>query len=247
MKRIGSIFLAIVVLVVVGTLMTMNGRQLDPKEYFSDPQTIALAEAMLSGDSGRMEELVAKGADPNARGKDGITLAEWEILREGHTALRTLVRLGADPGAPGWDNSTAMHLAAQYQNDSYLKLLVEAGGDVNTADGKMARSPIFNALMARRPDNVRFLLDHGAALDLADRNGVTPLQLAARINDFDHVLDFLQRGADPLASDRSGATFQSAIFSSDPKLLHGGALAARNGIIAFLEAEGIPLDPKAKR
>ncbi|WEK03425.1 MAG: ankyrin repeat domain-containing protein [Candidatus Devosia phytovorans] len=247
MKRIGTIFLAILLMVIVVGMLTANGRQVDPEEYFADPQTIALAEAMLSGDTSRMEELVGAGADPNARGTDGMSLAEWEIMREGRSALRTLLRLGADPAAPGWHGGTAMHLAAQYQNDSYLRLLVEVGGDVDAADGRMARSPIFNALMARRPDNVRFLLEHGATLDFADRNGVTPLQLAARINDFDHVLQFLQFGADPLASDRGGATFQSAIFSSDPDLLHPGALAARNGIIAFLEAEGIPLDPKARR
>ncbi len=246
LKRIGGIFLVVVAAVAVFAMMNINGRQADPRDYFSDPQTVALAEAMQAGDTTRMEELVAVGADPNAAGKDGMTLLEWDIWREAHIAYRELLKLGADPNAIGWANGTAMHLAAGYTNDSYLEVLVAAGGDVDVTDRRMERSPIFSALMSRRPDTIRFLIDHGADLDLADRNGVTPLHLAASINDFDHVLMFLRLGADPLATDDIGTSFQTSIFSSDPNLLNMSALRARESIIAFLEAEGIPLDPKAR-
>lgn len=247
LKRIGGIFLVIVVALIGFALLTMNGRHADPREYFSDPQVIALAEAMLAGDTARMAEIVAQGADPNARGVDSMSLLEWEILREGHSAMRELLRLGADPNLIGWHGGTPIHLAAQYQNDRYLKLMLEHGGDVDAVDGKMGRTPIFAALTARRPDNVRFLLENGATLDFADRNGVRPLKLAASINDFGHTLEFLQRGADPRAVDDIGSTFQSSIFRTDPAILNGSALAARNAIIAFLEAEGIALDPRARR
>lgn len=246
LKRIGWGFLGFIAAVAVFAMLNINGRHADPRDHFTDPQTVALAQAMLKGDTGLMAELVGAGADPNAMGKDGMTLLEWDIWREGHIAYRELLQLGADPNAIGWANGTAMHLAAQYSNDSYLEVLVAAGGDVNVVDRRMARSPIFSALMSRRPDTIRFLIDHGADLELADRHGVTPLQLAANINDFDHVLMFLQLGADPQATDDSGTAFQSSIFSSDPKLLNMSALRAREAIIAFLEAEGIPLDPKAR-
>ncbi len=245
-KRIGGVFLGVVVVVAIFAMLNINGRQVDPRDYFSDPQTVALAEAMLAGDTGRMTELVAAGADPNASGKDGMTLLEWDIWREAYVAYRELLRLGADPNAIGWANGTAVHLAAQYSNDSYLEVLAAAGGDVDVTDRRMERSPIFSALMSRREDNVRFLIEHGANFDLPDRNGVTPLQLAASINDFDHVLMFLQLGADPLATDKTGASFQTSIFRSNPKLLNTSALRAREAIIAFLEAKGIPLDPKAR-
>lgn len=247
LRRIGGLFLIILVSVAVLAMLTINGRQVDPREYFSDPQSVALAEAMLAGDTALMAELVDAGADPNASGTDGMTLLEWDIWREGRVALRELLKLGANPNAIGWHNGNAMHLAAQYQNDSYLELLVDAGGDVDATDRRMERSPIFSALTARRPDNVGFLIEQGADLDLADRNGVTPLQLAALINDFDHVLMFLHLGANPLATDNIGTTFQASIFSSDPELLNMSALRAREAIIAFLEAEGIPLDPRAHR
>lgn len=246
-KRIGGIFLVGVAAVAILAMLNINGHRADPRDYFSDPQTLTLAEAMQAGETGKMAELIAAGADPNARGKGGITLLEWDISREAHVAYRELLKLGADPNAVGWENSTAMHLAAQYFNDSYLKVLVAAGGNVNVRDQRMGRSPIFSALMSRRADNIAFLIEHGADLDLADRNGVRPLQLAARINDFDHVLMFLELGADPLVTDDTGTTFQTSIFRSDPKLLNGSAQKARDAIIAFLEAKGVPLDPKARR
>jgi len=139
-----------------------------------------------------------------------------------------------------------MHAAAQYQSTDYLELLIEAGGDVDLADSRLERSPLFAALMARRDDNVRVLLDHGASLEFTDREEVTPRQLAAGINDVYHVWDFMQRGADPLATDASGNTFQSYIFSSDPKVLNAAALSDRSRIIGFLQSRRIPLDPKAR-
>lgn len=247
LKRIGIVFLTIVAAVAGLAMLTINGRHADPKEYFSDPQVIALAEAMLVGDTAKMAELVAEGADPNARGKDSMSLLEWEMLRDGHGAMRELLRLGADPNMLGWHDGTPMHLAAKYRNETYLKQMLEHGGNVDAVDGRMGRTPIFDALSARRPDNIRLLLDNGATLDFADRNGVRPLKLASSINDFDHTLDFLRRGADPRAVDDIGSTFQTSLFRTDPAILNVSALAARNAIIAFLEAEGIPLDPKARR
>jgi ankyrin repeat protein len=124
---------------------------------------------------------------------------------------------------------------------------VSLGGDVNAIDGKMESTPIYAALMANRQDNVEFLLANGARLDVTDRSGDTPLHVAALINDFDNVLRFLELGADPLAVDAQGHTFQQAIFWSDPDRLNVPASAKRNQIIAFLNARNIPLDAKAEQ
>ncbi|EKF61553.1 accessory protein [Agrobacterium albertimagni AOL15] len=245
LKWIVGIGVAFATAMFVGFLFA-GGSDADPREFFTDASTVALAKAMLEGDTEQMSREVANGADPNARGKDGMSLIEWEMRRGGKLVFRDLLRLGADPNAPGWHGGTAMHAAAQDQSTYYLELLIEGGGDVDIADSRVKRSPLFAALMARRDDNVRVLLDHGASLEFKDREGVTPLQLAARINDFYHVWDFLQRGADPLATDASGSTFQSYIFSSDPKMLNAAALSDRNRIIGFLQSRGIPLDPRAR-
>jgi ankyrin repeat protein len=246
-KRIVFGIAALVAAVALAAMFSFNGRDAVAEETFSDPQALALANAMMAGDETEMALLVAGGVDPNASGKDGMTLLEWEIWREGLRGVRALVRLGADPSRIGGNGNTPMHIAAMYQNDLYLKELVSLGGDVNAVDGRMKSTPIYTALRANRQDNVDFLLANGGRLDVADRSGDTPLHVAALINDFDNVLRFLELGADPLAVDARGDTFQQAIFWTDPDLLNVNATAKRNQIIAFLKARDLPLDPKAER
>src|SRR5690606_36957586 len=120
-KRLTLGFLGLVCLVTLAAIATGDGRRADPAEVFSDPQTLALARALMSGDADEMASLVASGADPNASGRDGITLLEWEMLREGYSGFRALLRLGADPSAPGRDGSSALHLAASYMTPIYLE------------------------------------------------------------------------------------------------------------------------------
>src|SRR3546814_2846343 len=68
--------------------------------------------------------------------------------------------------------------------------------------------PLFDALNARRSENVDRLLAAGARLDIRDRSGKTPLHQAALVNDPVLVLKFLKAGADRRGIDRLGASFQ---------------------------------------
>lgn len=247
LKRLGLFAGLAIAALMIFAMFGMNGRKLVAEDTFSDPQSIALANAMMEGDVEEMDRLVSEGADPNGTGRDGMTLLEWEILREGHTGFRELLRLGADPSAIGWGGETAMHIAAMYSNPIYLKALIAKGVPVDVVDGKMERTPLFSALMSNRQDNIDFLLEHGASLAFADRNGETPLHVAAAINDFHNTLRFLQLGADPLAENRLGSTFQRGIFKSRPDLLNVSAKADRDRIVAFLWERNIPLDPTAER
>lgn len=246
-RKIILLLVALVAGAAVLAAVTFNGRDAAADDTFFDPQTIALANAVKAGDEEEMARLVDAGANPNAQGKDGMTLLQWEILREGFKGIRPLVRLGADPSAIGMGGDTAMHLAARYRSNLYLKELVALGGDVNAVDGNMGGTPIYAALMANRQDNVDFLLANGARLDVADRSGDTPLHVAAAINDFDNVMRFLELGADPFATDKSGTTFQRLIFVTEPSRLNFNASRRRADIIAFLKAKNIPLDPLAER
>src|SRR3546814_17378078 len=83
--------------------------------------------------------------------------------------------------------------------------------------------PLFDALNARRSENVDRLLAAGARLDIRDRSGKTPMHQAALVNDPVLVLKFLKAGADRRAIDRLGASFQDYLYRSNHKLLNAPA------------------------
>lgn len=79
--------------------------------------------------------------------------------------------------------------------------------------------------------------------DHADRNGMTPLMLAAAVNDYHNVLLFLEHGADPLKRDRLGDDLQDMLFKGlDRALLHGQANRVLDAIIAFLAKHRIAVN-----
>src|SRR3546814_14395389 len=74
-----------------------------------------------------------------------------------------------------------------------------------------------------------------------DRSGTTPLHQAALVNDPASVLEFLEAGADPRATDRNGATFQDYLYDGDPAVLNAPTRTAPEAIAAWLRAPGGPV------
>lgn len=186
------------------------------------------------------------GAIPPAAA-DGTTALEQAIIDDSYGTFLDLLRRGADPNAVGRDGSTAIHLAAQHRNRRYLERLLDHGGNPDSVARRLKRTPIFNALDSRRPDNRDLLIARGANIEHADSMGSRPLAHAAAINDFGSVWRLLQAGADPTATDNLGTTFQSSFFRTDPAIMSWEALRLRRKVVDLLEARGIPLDPKARR
>ncbi len=249
MKRLWRISLIAICGVVALVLVQGLIRDLleRPGDHFDDPQTLALAEALMARDEARITALVAAGADLNAQDKDGLTLLQWQVRRGDLRRTRQLLLLGADPNLQGLHGNTALHLAAAERGDAMLKLLLDNGGDPDVRAKRLGESPIFIALDARAQKNIDLLIARGADIELPNSEGSRPLASAAAINSFDTVVMLLKRGADPEATDRLGLTFQPSFFRTDQRLLNAGALRNRTWVIDFLNERGIPLDPQALR
>ncbi|MDT0901789.1 ankyrin repeat domain-containing protein, partial [Staphylococcus pseudintermedius] len=127
-------------------------------------------------------------------------------------------------------------------SDYFLEHLLKAGADANTPNAVNHAPPLFSALKARRKDNIARLLRAGADLRAADRQGGTPLLIAAQINDTASVLAFLKAGADPHARDRAGATFQRYLYMSDERLLKGEAKRDLGAIQDWLREHNIAIE-----
>ncbi|MGQ4274420.1 ankyrin repeat domain-containing protein [Terrihabitans sp. B22-R8] len=180
-------------------------------------------------------------------GADGKTPLQKALLENDYGAFLGLLRDGADPNVRGWHGTTAIHLAAQHESTRYLEKLLEHGGDPNALARRLQQTPLFNALDARRPRNRDVLIKHGANIEHADTSGSRPLQHAAAIRDSESVLRLLALGADPTATSKIGATFQSSFFRGDPGIMTREGVGRRRTVIKLLEDRGIPLDPNAER
>ncbi|GAA5232819.1 hypothetical protein FOZ76_01810 [Verticiella sediminum] len=207
----------------------------------------SLGVAVGGSDEGQGGRATPQPPAAQAAGADGITPLQQALMDGRYGAFVDLLRQGADPDAVGWHGYTAVHLAAQHRNKHYLEKLLEHGGDPNAPARRMGRTPIFNAMDSRRPENRDLLIARGADIEYADTSGIRPLRHAANINDADSVWCLLQLGADPTATDNLGATFQSSFFRPAPGILSWSARKQRRQVIELLKERGVALDPKAER
>jgi ankyrin repeat protein len=158
-------------------------------------------------------------------------------------------------------NDTALHLAAAGYRVEIARMLLAAGAHVNAAANHRAGRPLHYAAdgylknpsydPARQVKMIRCLLDAGADLGAADKNGATALHRAVRTRCAAAVKCLLDAGADPTARNHSttGATpFHLAVQNTG----RGGsgdvpAKAAQRRIIQLMLAHGVsPKLPDAR-
>lgn len=171
----------------------------------------------------------------------------------------------------------ASPLAAQFQSDGYkfikavrdrdgtvaTQMLDEPGTTIVNAREVTTGETALHAVVQRRDLTwVKFLLQRGANPDIADKNGVYPIQIAAQLGFIEGVERLVQGGADIDVSDSTGETpLISAVHRRDLKMIemlvknganpdrtdnsgrsardYAALMGARSGVLAAIEkAEG---------
>lgn len=151
---------------------------------------------------------------------------------------------------------TALHLAAAGYRVEIVRLLLAAGADPNAAQNRRKSTPLHYAADGfitgpawdpqRQVATIRCLLDHGAAIDLQDQNGATPLHRAVRTRSAAAVKCLLDAGADPTMPNKPGSTpFHLAVQNTG----RGGsgtpeAIVAQREIIREFLSRGVSPDLK---
>jgi ankyrin repeat protein len=116
----------------------------------------------------------------------------------------------ADPGAANafaHDGFQPLGLAAFFGHAVVATLLLARGADPSAASrNEMRVTPLHSAVAAGHGPIARALIQAGAAVNVKQRHGWTPLHGAAERGDRELVLLLLDRDADPLATNDVGMT-----------------------------------------
>jgi uncharacterized protein len=155
-----------------------------------------------------IKALLAKGANPNPRVNttpvrgfmqtsanwvnfDGQTPFLRAALAGDVTLMRLLLDHGADPNIATNDGSTPLMAAAglnwvvsqtfSRSDEEYLeaaKLCIEKGNDVNGVDSRTGLTAMHGAANRGFNAMIKLLAEHGAKLDVKDKQGRTPMTFA---------------------------------------------------------------------
>ena len=121
--------------------------------------TTPLLRAAKAGDTAAMKILLDKGADAKLANRTGIT------------PLMAAAGLGTK------EEDTTGRRKTQAEAIEAIKLCLAAGVDVNAADSR-GQTAAHGAAFQGFDQVVQFLADHGAKLDIKDKQGKTPLDSA---------------------------------------------------------------------
>lgn len=247
MLRLLATLVCLLGLTLAGCAGIGSASRYSAEEYFTAESDVAIARAVAADDVDEVRRLLGSGADPDATGKDGVTLLQFAILNERLEPLRALLEAGADAEKLGDGGRSAVHSAAFTGDAEFLDALLDADADPNVRD-RTGATPLVTAILNTSGAPLSRLLEEPELdVNLADANDDAPIHTAARTNAGATILTLLQRGADPRATNSGGATFQDYYFSYPENVLNERAKAERLAVVGWLRDHGVPLHPKAPR
>jgi len=128
-----------------------------------------LAVAASKGNIKKMDELVAAGADVNARGAYGVTLPYWVLMHPNYEGFVHLLKLGADPTLFDTDRVSFLHFSIKQSpviGLRYLKAILEIGkADPNLAHPERLYRPLQAAIAVKSRGAFVMLVNAGAEID----------------------------------------------------------------------------------
>lgn len=118
----------------------------------------SILDAVKSGQTDMVREMLATGADVNTSEADGSTLLMWAIQSRNTGLAIELIEAGADVLARNRRGITPIYLAARTGDAEVIRALLSRGADANTALPE-GETVLMTASKAGNPDAVQALLE----------------------------------------------------------------------------------------
>jgi ankyrin repeat protein len=183
------------------TLLVHRGADLEARD--NDGNT-PFMEAVMTGFPVQMERLAGFGADPTTRNSRGDTPLHLAVAMERSDLVTLLLDWGAPIHARNARGRTPFLAALSTSPRMVSTLLTKDRIQAPDDDGF---SPLTIAVREKAaPEMIRIIIGQGARLNSVDRDGRTPLRLAADENAWDIAKIMADAGADPFIPAGDGKT-----------------------------------------
>jgi ankyrin repeat protein/CHAT domain-containing protein len=196
----------------------------------------ALHLAAQRGDLSEARRLLRTGANVNATTGTGETPLFLAVVNQHVPVTAALLESGANPNLTDNGGRAPLHAAAAAGHAQLTSLLIAYGARIDAIEKSNGASPLhLAASTAGQVPVVRWLLDHGADVNLPTVQGTTPLHIAAEVGDADVARFLIGRGARLETKDTEGRTPLAVAAGAD-----------KTELVELLSEAGASADPVAK-
>lgn len=156
----------------------------------------------------------------------GRTPIMWSAVQSNLTHLRTLIAHNADPNRIDVEGRTALHFASNARSLPCVQALLDADANPNRQNisGRSALHLVAFSGLATESEIERLittLVSHGADIEARDKDGYTPLSIAAANGHATALKAFAKLGANIDALDYGEEpSIERAIFLENPEAVH---------------------------
>lgn len=186
--------------------MNIVSQFLDTKPVIVSRVTSALHVAAEGGHVEIVCRLLEEGNNIEVRDAHGRTALHVAALNGSEEVLRLLLEQDVDINATCHQAKTALHYAAFSESEGPIKMLIDKI-DIEATD-RDGRTALHIAAISYNvyKNNWRWLIENGANIGVRDKRNLTPLHLAAGLNNSALVQKLLQSGAERMAKDQDDRT-----------------------------------------
>ncbi len=151
--------------------------KLEIRSGYNKEASEALLKAASNDDAEEINQAIAKGADVNAKDKNGFTALHRAVMYNATKAIKALVAAGVDLNVKDRNDFTALHRAVNENFKESIKILIAAKADVNVQD-KIGRTALILAAKKNLQEVMKGLIAAGANVNAKANNGRTALYWA---------------------------------------------------------------------